>query len=92
MCLTWSVLFLAVPLPTIASINCSCWPITQGLRKPKEWVDFVWQILNAQGHLLMHEGKTLQTEKENRAELLRLAQIFVDKYLVIARALAVVAD
>ena len=65
---------------------------TQGLRKPKEWVDFVWQILNAQGHLLMHEGKTLQTEKENRAELLRLAQIFVDKYLVIARALAVVAD
>lgn len=40
----------------------------------------------------MHEGKTLQTEKENRAELLRLAQIFVDKYLVIARALAVVSD
>ena len=45
------------------------------------------------------DGKTgaellaeIQTEKENRAELLRLAQIFVDKYLVIARALAVVAD
>ena len=55
-----------------------------------------------QGKLVSNDtkdGKTgaellaeIQTEKENRAELLRLAQIFVDKYLVIARALAVVAD
>lgn len=65
---------------------------THGLCTPIEWADFVWQILHAQGHLLIHDGKTLTTEEENQAELKRLAQDFIDKRLAIACALGVVSE
>ena len=38
-------------------------------KKESELVDAVWQALRAQGQLLVVDGKRLETEKENVAEL-----------------------
>ena len=64
----------------------------EGLSEPSQWVDFAWDVLKAQGHLLVQEGQILKTEEENRAELLRLAQNFGEKRLRIAQALKIIME
>ncbi|MEB3198449.1 MAG: class I SAM-dependent methyltransferase [Candidatus Sericytochromatia bacterium] len=49
----------------------------------------VWDILNAQGQRLIHEGKTLESPEENLAELERQAQAFLDRRLPVLKALAI---
>ena len=64
--------------------------ISQGKKQPADWALLVWQLLQAQGQLLIKEGKTLTTPEENIAELTEQAKIFADKQLPILKALQIV--
>ena len=49
-----------------------------------------WTILEAQGQRLIKEGKTLNSAEENLAEFKSLAQMFLDKRLIILKALQII--
>ena len=59
----------------------------QGHKQPADWAQSAWQILAAQGQRLIKEGKTLETAKENMAELTAQAQSFAEKQLSLLKAL-----
>jgi hypothetical protein len=40
-----------------------------GLKKPDQWVDHAWSILDQQGQRIVKAGTRLETDAENRAEL-----------------------
>jgi hypothetical protein len=61
----------------------------QGNEQPSQWVDFVWKIIGQQGQKLIKEGKTLETEAENRAELKAQAGVFAEKTLPMLKALQI---
>jgi len=61
----------------------------QGKKQPTEWASFVWNIVKAQGRKLIKDGKTLETEEENLAELLDQANHFSQKRLPILKALMI---
>lgn len=63
--------------------------IRQGHKKPPEWADFVWRILNSQGARIIKAGVTLSTPEENIAELSVQASEFAEKELPILRLLGV---
>lgn len=62
---------------------------SQGKNQVNEWAQFAWSILSRQNKLLTKNGKTLETEAENIAELIELAKQFVHKELAILDALGV---
>jgi SAM-dependent methyltransferase len=62
----------------------------QGKKAPTDWANYVWKIVAAQNQRLVHEGKTLESEEENMAELNKRAQDFYDKHLSIVKALQIV--
>ncbi len=64
--------------------------VTQGKKQPAEWAQAVWQILQFQGKKLVKEGKTLETDEQNLAELTEKAEGFAEKLLPVLRALWVV--
>jgi len=61
----------------------------QGQKQPAAWAQFVWQILAAQGQKILKEGKMLESESDNIAELTAQAQAFADKQLPILKALQI---
>ncbi len=61
----------------------------QGLAKPAEWAQFIWQILQQQGQKLIKDGKTLDSAQENLAELTTQAEAFAGKQLPVLQALQV---
>lgn len=63
--------------------------LSSGKKQPADWVQFVWQILQAQGQKLVKEGKTLETAEENLAELTEQANGFATKQLPILKALQI---
>lgn len=64
--------------------------ISAGKKSPAEQAAIVWQILSAQGHRLMDDGKTLESPEENIAHLNKMAAQFTDKRLGILKALELV--
>ena len=64
-------------------------PNIRGKKQPADWVQFVWQILQAQGQKLVKEGKTLETAEENLAELTEQANAFSTKQMPILKALQI---
>jgi len=60
-----------------------------GRSNPADWVDAVWPILAMQGQAIIRDGRPLETDEENRAELLRQAESFAEKQLPILKALQV---
>lgn len=50
-------------------------------RKATNAVQFAWEALQAQGQLMLKDGAALQTPEENKAELTRLHDIFLEKQL-----------
>ena len=62
---------------------------SQGRKQPADWVDFVWNTLKAQGQRLIKDGKMLETDDENLAELKAQADTFADAQLPILRALQI---
>jgi hypothetical protein len=60
-----------------------------GKRTPSEQAKFVWDILAAQGHRVIKEGKVLETPDQNLAELTKEAEEFAEKRAPILKALGV---
>ena len=60
----------------------------QGKEQPADWAQFVWQLLDSQDHKVVKDGKRLETEEENLAELTTQAEVFAEEKLHILKALA----
>ena len=58
----------------------------EGSTHPKEWAQYVWEILQQQGQVLIKDGKTLGTAEENLAELVTQATEFAQKRMPIMQA------
>ena len=63
--------------------------LNQGKKQPADLAAQVWQVLNVQGQKLVKEGKTLETDEQNLAELTERAQIFIEKSLPLLKALQI---
>ena len=63
--------------------------MSQGKKKPEEWAQFVWQVLSAQGQKLIKDGKMIEADADNLAELTEQAKVFAQKQLPILKALAI---
>jgi hypothetical protein len=61
----------------------------QGKKTSKEWAQFTWQILQAQGQRLLKDGAPLQSPEENIAEIERQASEFERLRLPILVALQI---
>jgi hypothetical protein len=62
---------------------------SQVRKQPGELAKWVWAVLAAQGQRIVKEGKALESEAENLAELMAQAQTFVEKQLPILKALGI---
>jgi hypothetical protein len=67
-----------------------CYALKQGRKTPADWANFVYQWLSAQGQMLLKDGRILETEEENRAELMRQAEEFNTGLLPVLKALEIV--
>ncbi len=63
--------------------------LNDGKKQPAELAEFVWSILAIQGQKILKDGKTLETEVENLAELTEQAIVFIGKQFPILKALQV---
>jgi SAM-dependent methyltransferase len=63
--------------------------LDQGRKTPDEWADFVWQVLQQQGQMIMKDGKPLATPEDNIAELREQAAAFQAKQLPVLRQLQI---
>lgn len=61
----------------------------QGKKTEAELVQFGWSALSALGQRLVKEGKTLETDAENIAEITAQAAVFLSKQLPILKALQI---
>jgi hypothetical protein len=62
----------------------------QGRESADELARFAWDLLAAQNQRILKDGKTLETQEENLAELARDAREFIDQRLPVLRALQIV--
>ena len=62
---------------------------TEGRESEDELARFAWDLLAAQNHRVVKDGKTLETPEENLAELAREAREFIDQRLPVLRALQI---
>lgn len=62
---------------------------SQGYKTPQDWAQYVWHLLTLQGQRIVKDGKTLDTQEDNLAELTIQAQTFADNNLSILTALRV---
>lgn len=60
-----------------------------GKSEPSEWVDYVWGVLSSQGQRLIVEGKPLESDAENLAELKKRSQKFAEMTLPILKAVQI---
>ena len=63
--------------------------LTLGMGDSTALADAVWGILRTQGQRLVLNGKTVESEADNREELQRMAGDFLEKRLPLLRALHV---
>jgi SAM-dependent methyltransferase len=63
---------------------------SEGLPDAPQWAQYAWDILKAQGQRIARDGKPIETDAENLAELNMLAPAFKDKLLPILKALQIV--
>ena len=57
----------------------------EGKKSPKDWAAFAWEHLQQIGQKLIKDGKAVNSEEDNLAELNRLAEEFKSKGLKLAR-------
>lgn len=62
---------------------------SQQKTKTREWAEYAWSVISANGERLVKEGKTLQAAKENVDELHAQAQLFSDARLPVLRAVGI---
>ncbi|MCC6665876.1 MAG: class I SAM-dependent methyltransferase [Polyangiaceae bacterium] len=61
-----------------------------GTSKPSGWAEHAWSVLSSQGQRLMVDGKRVESEEDNRRELVRQAEAFETMRLPVLRRLQVV--
>lgn len=61
----------------------------QGKQQPGEWVQQVWQLIDARGQKIVKDGNKLTSPEENLAELTEQAITFAEKQLPILKALQI---
>ena len=61
----------------------------EGKKTPAEWAEAAWAIIAAQGQRLLKDGKTLESEAENKAELTAQAESFAESQLPVLRSLGI---
>jgi len=64
--------------------------ITEGAAEPQSWAESAWRVLSAQGHKLVNQGVTLETDQENLNELTLKAKEFERKRLITFRTLGII--
>jgi hypothetical protein len=64
--------------------------IKLGIIDPGEWSQKAWALLSSHTQKLLKEGKTLESDEENLAEILRQANEFSAKRMPIIKALQVI--
>lgn len=64
--------------------------ISKGYKHPQDWANFTWQILKSQGQKILKDGKALETDQENIAEITEQANSFATKKLPILKALQLI--
>lgn len=62
---------------------------SRGEANPQDWAAFCWQLLSAQGHRVLKDGKPLAKAQDNIRELTRQAGEFADQRLPILKALRI---
>ncbi len=62
---------------------------SEGLSQTQDLARFVWQILSANGQLIVKSGTTLQSEADNMAELSEQATLFIQQQLPILQAVGI---
>ncbi len=62
---------------------------SEGRKTPEAWAELAWLILAPQGQRLLKDGRVLDTEEENQAELLALAHQFAIEKMPILETLGV---
>lgn len=63
--------------------------LAQGKQRPEEWAGLCWGLLVAQSQRLLKDGKPMESDEDNQAELLRQANEFAEKRLPILKILGV---
>lgn len=63
--------------------------LAEGGKTSQDWANFTWRLIAAQGQKLLKEGKVLETEEENLAELKAQAAEFGEKHLPVLRSLQI---
>lgn len=63
--------------------------IKEGKQRPEDWASDAWSILAPQGQRLLREGKMLETDDENIAELILRAEKFARYRLPVIRNLRI---
>jgi hypothetical protein len=64
--------------------------MAQGKKDPQQWASATRALLKAQGQRIIKDGKPLESDEENLAELAQQAQAFSTKRLPLLRKLGVV--
>ncbi|MGV1957251.1 class I SAM-dependent methyltransferase [Agrobacterium sp. 22-214-1] len=58
--------------------------------QPDQWAQYAWSVLAPQGQKLLKEGRALETEEENLAELVARANAFAGNLLPVCLSLRIV--
>lgn len=89
------VVYLASPV-TGGGITVGRFPqlflhfLSLGKKQPSDWAALTWQIIKAQSQKLIKDGKTLETDEENLAELTDQATKFAEKQLPLFKAMQII--
>lgn len=62
---------------------------SNGKTEPDEWAAYAWYVLSQQGQRILKDGKTLETDAENLAELRAQAAVFATQQIPALQALMV---
>ena len=64
--------------------------IKAGAAEPKSWAESAWRVLASQGHKLVNDGVTLESDQDNLNELTSKAREFEQKRLITFRTLGII--
>jgi hypothetical protein len=64
--------------------------IAEGAAEPESWAESAWRVLASQGHRLINQGVTLESDQENLTELTSKAKEFEQKRLITFRTLGII--
>ena len=64
--------------------------IAEGAAEPESWAESAWRVLASQGHRLINQGVTLESDQDNLNELTAKAKEFEQKRLITFRTLGII--